>query len=106
VLFLDTKINASNLTRGFRMSKEVMYVLCIPVKYSPEPPKEQKNCLIEGCGKCGDEMWVSEKKRAMREKGNKKTLKILCAICVFNEYVKLGYDVSKIETFDILETKH
>jgi hypothetical protein len=46
---------------------EETLIICIPLSYSKAPPKDQINCVIEKCPKCKKEMWVSEKKRNIRD---------------------------------------
>lgn len=59
-------------------------IICIPLWYMAEPPLEQSDCLVEQCPECTTDMWVSERKRAIRDKakieGNH-NVKVLCGVC-------------------------
>lgn len=57
-----------------------LYGGCIPVEYHPERPTDQSFCIVEKCPHCHHDMWVSERKRAMRE--TMPSFKIYCFICL------------------------
>jgi hypothetical protein len=84
------------------MNEDVMYVICVPLKDMKTPPKDQKGCLVEKCPMCECNMWVSEKKRAIRKKN--KNIKLFCAYCVMKDAQKNGYDIANAEVIDILKT--
>ena len=71
---------------------------CIPVTACPEHPSDQMNCIKELCPACKNEIWVSEKKRALRD--NLK-LRCLCLVCLFNAMIADGIDPKNIELVDI-----
>ena len=59
-------------------------IICMPVWYSPKPSPEQSNCLVEQCPECNIDMWVSERKRAIRDKAKvdgSYNVKVLCGMC-------------------------
>ena len=67
-------------------------IACAPVWIAPEPPPEQVGCKEEPCPRCGQGMWVSEKKRAIREKG----IDCMCMECVVRETQGMDTDVVDI----------
>lgn len=73
--------------------KQEMIIGCIPVSAQPTPPRDQKNCVIEPCPQCNTDMWVSEKKRALRSD----KIPCVCMICAAKAMVEHGVD------FDMLD---
>lgn len=74
------------------MKQETITILtCIPVWACPEAPREQQNPIKEECPTCKKEMWVSEKKRFLREKDN---MRCLCMLCTVKEF---GTDIVPID---------
>lgn len=62
------------------MSKWV-YIGCIPRYASPIAPQDQSPCVTAECPHCKRLMWVSEKKRQLKESLGKKA-KIYCLECL------------------------
>lgn len=79
-----------------------MYVTCIPVKMHKTAPPDQKNCHIEKCGNCNQDMWVSEKKDAMRN-NKPDVVKLYCTMCIVRQALKQGFMQEEIEIVDILK---
>lgn len=46
-----------------------MIIACIPTKLCPIAPVDQPGCEEEKCPECGQGMWVSSKKRLIRDGG-------------------------------------
>ena len=66
-----------------------MHIMCIPVSMSPHPPTNQPDCEIEDCPKCGNQMWISRKKRMMRDKTQSHYIvKCWCMDCLITIHVK------------------
>jgi hypothetical protein len=62
------------------LSKMTMGIIgCVSVEDSPIPDPEQKNCVVENCLACKQEIWVSEKKRELRKEHPK--LVTMCMRC-------------------------
>jgi hypothetical protein len=82
------------------MSNKLVYIACIPLSYEPTPPKEQTGLEIHQCPMCNADMWVSEKKRALKEKqiGSK----MLCGQCCFIDMIAKGIDPKDAKIVDIL----
>lgn len=80
------------------ISNRDVYILCIPVAMSKKPPKDQKACEIEKCTKCGTKIWVSLKKRNIRDdaESNKNRVNMWCALCI-----TLFASENKDNTFEI-----
>lgn len=57
-----------------------MIIACPPLSHFKEPPKEQKDCVVEECPACNEKMWVSIKKRNLRKKD--KNVDIYCIFCI------------------------
>lgn len=72
-----------------------MLIIGPPVKIYPSPPDDQYNCIIEKCPKCGQYMWISEKKRTIRALLPDDESKTMCWECMA-EYVKSFTDVDII----------
>jgi hypothetical protein len=70
-----------------------MIIGCIPVSAHPAHPDDQKNCTIEACPDCGQKMWVSEKKRAIRASG----VRCACLLCLALEAIKSGIEPEVID---------
>lgn len=77
---------------------DVTYIVCAPLFAFPNPPIEQKGCVKQNCPKCGDKMWVSQKKLELMKTYQKEKLHyvILCAICAVSET-----DGVEVEVVDI-----
>jgi len=79
-----------------------LFVLCVPLYWLPTHPTDQKNCVIEQCPRCKVDMWVSEKKRALRE-ADEDAL-VLCGMCVFAVAEEMGMNPKDIPLLDINNT--
>jgi hypothetical protein len=67
------------------ISNREIYLICMPKRFGRNAPINQEDCKIERCPKCDRQMWVSLKKRQVRENAaiNKKNnVNIWCAICI------------------------
>jgi hypothetical protein len=42
-------------------------ILGMPVSCYPVAPEDQPGCIIESCPKCYQDIWISKKKRELRE---------------------------------------
>ena len=70
-----------------------MLIGCIPVKYHPTVPDDQSTPITqEDCPECGEKMWVSRKKRELRDKG----IPCMCMLCVVAEMDGVEHDVIDI----------
>jgi hypothetical protein len=45
------------------MENKIAIVPCPPVKHYAVQPQDQSKCTKENCAYCGQEMWLSEKKK-------------------------------------------
>lgn len=79
--------------------KNKLYVGCIPLNKKPTPPTDQSPCIVEDCKECGEPMWVSEKKRKIRE--TTPNAEIVCFVCLAKAAIKQGYTTEDIELADI-----
>lgn len=73
---------------------------CIPVSRLAQAPTDQSPCIKEKCPLCEKDMWVSEKKRAMRDK-SPQNVEIYCFLCLVAQFVKQGINPSDIELADM-----
>jgi len=68
---------------------EEMHIMCPPLSKMPQPPHDQPGCEQENCPNCGLPMWVSRKKRLMRDKYKTHYIvKCWCIICLVKNHVK------------------
>ncbi len=77
-----------------------IYVGCIPVEAHPEHPTDQSPCVKEICPHCKRDMWVSEKKRKIRETCPRK-VKVYCLECLAVGALNQGmeptlFDIGKV----------
>ena len=65
------------------MTREAQMIIgCIPVRLCPEEPTDQSKPITqEECPDCGAMMWVSARKRKLRDGGTQ----CKCMICVVKE---------------------
>lgn len=47
--------------------KTKMIIGCMPQKITPVQPDDQSPCILENCKSCDELMWVSERKRKLRD---------------------------------------
>ncbi len=57
-------------------------IMCPSLLLYPEPPKDQPGCELDNCPYCNKKMWISKKKRALREALAKKPLIVACYDCL------------------------
>ena len=76
------------------------FVGCIPYSSQKTPPKDQKGAKLELCYCCNKKMWVSDKKRELKEK----KFTLICWICLFNGMKLSGIDLKDIKLIDILKS--
>ncbi len=70
-----------------------MLIGCVPVSLCPVEPSDQSTPITkEDCPDCGEKMWVSRKKRELRDKG----LPCKCMICAVQELGDVEHDVIDI----------
>ncbi len=73
--------------------EQFVSLFCPPIKKHPEPPKDVSPCTKENCPKCGQEMWVSEKKKAiylLAVEMNKTTL-----FCCYDCFIRTAKEKTK-----------
>ncbi len=62
-------------------------VACIPVSHHPTEPTDQSTPITkEPCPQCGEEMWVSAKKRQLRDVG----FDCVCMPCIIRSDMRDG----------------
>lgn len=44
-----------------------LIIICPSIRLHPEASDEQPGCLLEKCPECGGRMWISAKKREIRD---------------------------------------
>ncbi len=67
-----------------------VYIFCAPLSLCPNPPDDQQDCVVEKCPQCDVDMWVSIKKRKIRDNAKikkKNDVKVWCGICVVKEQI-------------------
>jgi hypothetical protein len=74
------------------------FVGCIPYSHQKNPPKDQKGAKLELCYCCNKKMWVSDKKRELKEK----KFTLICWICLLKNLTLNGIDPKDIKLLDIL----
>ena len=77
------------------------YLGCIPLSEFKSSPKDQPGCEIEDCPECKKGMWVSKRKRELRDNKNMKTI---CWFCLLNLCIKNGIDPREVEIFDMTKS--
>lgn len=75
-------------------------IMCPPVNMFPVPPPEQPNCEKTTCSDCNQLIWISEKKRNIRDSRSKEASYIVCYVCLkrkaltdaefFDNYIKVN----------------
>jgi len=82
-------------------SGETLLIGCIPLHAQAKHPKDQEDCIIEKCPLCDEDIWVSKKKRGLRDNAIlHKKVKIYCLLCLAKEAIKQDI-VDDVELFDI-----
>jgi len=61
--------------------KKLLLIPCPDLKYHKKPLKDQPGCEAEECPECSKKMWVSSKKRMVREQAEIE-YKFLCYPCM------------------------
>lgn len=78
------------------MSEPPMMIGCIPLWAMPTKPDDQVDPVEESCPECGTKMWVSAKKRTLRDMG----VPCMCMECLVPLLHKAdgdgGYDIIDI----------
>ncbi len=59
-----------------------VYIACVPVSLSQNPPSGQKYCKKQPCQCCNELMWISIAKRQMI-KDKPEAYKCVCMYCLF-----------------------
>lgn len=73
---------------------------CIPFWAKCTPPSDQEDPQIENCPDCKKPMWVSRKKRHLRNTNNYATVCMPCALVMAS---LRGIDKNEIGLFDLAE---
>lgn len=60
-------------------------IICAPVKKFPMPPKDQKGCELDVCPHCETKIWISAKKRALKDCLEYST--VYCYDCVLDQAI-------------------
>jgi hypothetical protein len=68
---------------------------CLPVSLQSYAPTDQSPCIIEKCSLCNEDMWVSERKRKLRD--TQDNVKIYCVVCIINEANRQGLEAEVIQ---------
>lgn len=79
----------------FDVSK-MLITMCPPLDICKVAPPDQSPCILEKCPVCEKQMWISEKKRAMRAK-NPDKVKAFCVRCVIIEQIRQGIPKEDVE---------
>jgi hypothetical protein len=74
-----------------------IYIGCIPYHASRNSPHDQSPCVLDECPHCKGLMWVSEKKRILKETLGQKA-RIYCLECLARSAVAQGFEP---ELYDI-----
>ncbi|HWW39858.1 hypothetical protein [Pedobacter sp.] len=92
------------MTKKIDLSGETLLIGCIPVDAQPTHPDDQEDCIIEKCPLCKKDMWVSKKKRRLRDNTILlKKVQIYCLLCLAKEAIEQGV-LDDLEMIDIAKT--
>ncbi len=69
-------------------SDETGYVICPPLSDYPQPPRDQPGCELEKCPHCSEKMWISAKKRNLRNDKIISPENIYCYTCMYKKAEK------------------
>lgn len=58
-----------------------MIIICLPLALCPQKPDDQVDPVVEDCPECSQPMWVSARKRKLRDLG----VRCACMVCLAPE---------------------
>lgn len=64
------------------MKNKIIIIMCPPLKTYAEPPADQPGCLKDKCPHCAEEIWISTRKRVIRDCNSPNTVMIFCYDCM------------------------
>lgn len=64
------------------MTSHPQVVMLMPVSQMAKPNPHYQNPAIEKCPSCGTDVWMSDRKRVLRETGHE----CLCGLCCIKKY--------------------
>lgn len=73
------------------MNNDLVIIPCPDLKSYPQQPRDQSKCELVQCLYCNENMWLSEKKKAIIKFSNSvgKQIILACYPCMLNELEKM-----------------